>query len=200
MTGGPSEAHPDSDAGRDPLADVVDLERHVERVVTLLLDSQKARRYREEENARQARKVSASLHKALRLGKMRGLKGLPNLCQYLAEVVAQERNLRFVGTASRRLVSECVQRVLVCLLDLRVKGIRIAQKEKLDGLVCGLLYLLRTGLTYQSHVLLGAIEEVAECLPYENKLEMYFGISSKAICESENTVKLLFRSHYQAEA
>lgn len=185
---------------RDPLTSVAELEREVERVVALLLVGPRARRYREEENARQARKVSAGLHKALRAAKLRGLQGYPCVCRHLAEVVAQERNLRFVGSASRRLVSECVQRIMVCLLDLRAKGIRVAHGEKLDGLVCGLLYLLRTGLTYKSHVLLAAIEEVAGCLPYENKLEAYFGISSKNICESENTVKLLFRTHYQTEA
>lgn len=185
---------------RDPLASVADLEGEVERVVSLLLEGPRARRYRDEENARQARKVSAGLHKALRAAKLKGLQGYPCVCRHLAEVVSQERNLRFVGTASRRLVSECVQRIVVCLLDLRAKGIRVAHGDKLDGLVCGLLYLLRTGLTYKSHVLLGAIEEVAGCLPFENKLEAYFGISSKNICESENTVKLLFRTHYQPDA
>jgi hypothetical protein len=188
-------SHVDS---RDALASVSDLEREVERVVSRLLLSPVARRYREEENARQARKVSAGLHKALRAAKLAGLRGHPCLCRHLAEVVAQERNLRFIGCASQGLVRECVQRILMCLLDLRAKGVRVAHGEKLDGLVCGLLYLLRTGLTYKNHVLLGAIEEVAGCLPYENKLEAYFGISSKNICESENMVKLLFRTHYQA--
>ena len=185
---------------RDPLASAADVEREVARVVSRVLEGPLARRYREEENARQARKVSAGLHKMLRAAKLRGLEGYPCVCRHLAEVVSQERNLRFIGSASRRLVAECVQRITACLLDLRAKGIRVAHGEKLDGLVCGLLYLLRTGLTYKSHVLLGAIEEVAGCLPYENKLEAYFGISSKNICESENTVKLLFRTHYQTAA
>lgn len=188
------------EGGGDCLASVAELELEVARVVYLLLEGPVARRYRDEENARQARKVSAGLHKALRASKLRGLQGYPCACRHLAEVVSQERNLRFVGSASRRLVKECVQRILACLLDLRAKGVRVAHGDKLDGLVCGLLYLLRTGLTYKSHVLLGAIEEVAGCLPYENKLEAYFGISSKNICESENMVKLLFRTHYQTEA
>jgi hypothetical protein len=188
------------EAGGDCLASVAELEQEVARVVLLLLDGPTARRYRDEENARQARKVSAGLHKALRASKLKGLQGYPCVCRHLAEVVSQERNLRFIGSASRRLAKECVQRILSCLLDLRAKGVRVARGEKLDGLVCGLLYLLRTGLTYRNHVLIGAIEEVAGCLPYENKLEAYFGISSKNICESENMVKLLFRTHYQAEA
>jgi hypothetical protein len=188
------------EGGGGALASVNELEECVGRVVHLLLEGPVARRYRDEENARQARKVTAGLHKALRASKLRGLQGPPCVCRHLAEVVAQERNLRFIGTASRRLMRECVQRILACLVDLRAKGVRLAHGEKLDGLVCGLLYLLRTGLKYKSHVLLGAIEEVAGCLPYENKLEAYFGISSKNICESENMVKLLFRTHYQNDA
>ena len=189
------EVEPDA---RDPLACAAALEREVQRVVSRLLEGPAARRYRDEENARQARKVAAGLHKSLRGAKLRGLEGYPCVLWHLAEVVAQERNLRFIGSASLRLKLECVQRITACLLDLRAKGIRVAHGEKMDGLVCGLLYLLRTGLTYKSHVLLSAIEEVAGCLPYENKLEAYFGISSKNICESENMVKLLFRTHYQA--
>jgi len=182
---------------KDPLACAGEVEREVGRVVSRLLEGPGARRYRDEENARQARKVSSGLHRSLRAAKLRGLQGYPCVLWHLAEVVAQERNLRFIGGASRRLVAECVQRITTCLLDLKAKGIRVAYGEKLDGLVCGLLYLLRTGLTYRSHVLLSAVEEVAGCLPYENKLEAYFGISSKNICESENMVKLLFRTHYQ---
>lgn len=181
----------------DPLASVGDLEGEVRRVVERLLLGPAARRYREEENARQARKVSSGLHKALRQAKLRGLTGPPSVCRFLAEVVGQERNLRFVSAASGGLVAQCTQQVVLCIVSLRGKGARLAQGGKLEDLVCGLLYLLRTGLTYQNHVLLMPIEEIAGCLPYENKLEAYFGISSKSICETENFIKLVFREHYQ---
>lgn len=190
-------AAPDRPEPHDPLASVCDLEAEVERVVERVLLGPAARRYREEENARQARKVSAGLHKALRQAKLRGLQGMPSMCQFLAEVVGQERNLRFVASASACLSKECTQQITRCLLDLRGKGVRMAGGGQLDGLVCGLLYLLRTGLTYRNHVLLMPIEEIAGCLPYENKLEGYFGISSKVICETENTIKLVFREFYQ---
>ena len=43
-----------------------DVEREVARVISRVLEGPLACRYREEENARQARKVSAGLHKMLR--------------------------------------------------------------------------------------------------------------------------------------
>lgn len=190
-------AAPERSEAHDPLASVCDLEGEVERVVERLLLGPLARRYRDEENARQARKVSSGLHKALRQAKLKGLAGPPNVCRFIAEVVGQERNLRFVASASRGLCGQCVRQIVVCLMNLRSKGARLAQGEKLDDLICGLLYLLRTGLTYQNHVLLMPIEEIAGCLPFENKLEAYFGISSKSICETENFIKLVFREYYQ---
>ena len=181
----------------EALASLTDLECEVERTVHRLLLGPQARRYREEENARQACKIATALHKALRAGKLKGSASPPNVCQFLAEAMGQERNLRFVGTASGELAGQCVRQILACLVDLRAKGVKFAQGPRLDGLVCGLLYLLRTGLTYRSHVLLGSIEEIAGCLPHENKLEAYFGISSKVLTEVENESKLVYRAFYQ---
>lgn len=66
-------------------ADVSDgilmLEHDVARVVERLLLGPAARRYREEENARQARKVASGLHRCLRAAKLRGLTGPPNVCR-----------------------------------------------------------------------------------------------------------------------
>ena len=181
----------------EALASVADLEGEVERTVFKLLLGPHARRYREEENARQARRIATGLHKALRQAKLKGLAAPPNVCHFLAEVMGQERNVRFVRTASGELAGQCVRQILSCLVDLRAKGVKFGPGPRLEALVCGLLYLLRTGLTYRSHVLLGAIEEIAGCLPHENKLEAYFGISSKVLTEVENESKLVYRAFYQ---
>ena len=87
---------------------------------------------------------------------------------------------------------------MLCLLDLRGKGVKITTGTRLQDLVCGMLYMLRTGLTYKNRVLLAAIPEIDACLPHENKIELYFGISSKVICMTENEVKLVFREFYQS--
>lgn len=175
---------------------VVDLDADVQSIIFRLLQGSHARRYREEENHRQSRKLGSALHKSLKQAKMRGCLSVC-LHHHVAEVMSQERNMRFVQTASERLAEQCAKQIVLCLVDLRSKGVRVTAGARLTNLVCGLLYLLRTGLTYRSLVLLASIEEVSRCLPHENKLEQYFGVSSKVICETENEVKLVFRGHYQ---
>jgi hypothetical protein len=175
---------------------LLDVDAEVHSILFRLLQGAQARRYREEENGRQGRKLASALQKSLKQAKMRGA---TRVCphHHLAEVMGQERNLRFVSAASERLVEQCSKHIVVALVDLHSKGVRTAGGNRLQGLVCGLLYLLRTGLTYQNLVLLASIEEISGCLPHENKLEAYFGISSKVICETENEIKLVFRGHYQ---
>lgn len=179
------------------LSNTTDLEEEIGRVLFGVLLGPKAVAYRQDENTRQARKISSGLHKALRQAKLKGLKTYPNICQFLALIMAQERNLRLVRPASRQLVGECAKKILVCLVDLRAKGVKFSQGPRLEGLIVGLLYLLRTGLTFKNRVLLGSIEEIAWCLPFENRLESYFGISSKILTEVENEIKLVYRSCYQ---
>mmetsp|Transcript_58595 Transcript_58595/g.154879 ORF Transcript_58595/g.154879 Transcript_58595/m.154879 type:complete len:263 (+) Transcript_58595:4687-5475(+) len=53
----------------------------------------------------------------------------------------------------------CVARILASALA----------QERLKDLVCGMLYMLRTGLVCHDRILLRAIPEVSRCLPHENK-------------------------------
>lgn len=174
---------------------VTAIDEEVRAVLHLLLRSDKARLYRQDENRRQARKVTNGLHRALKQAKLK--RAPPNVLQCLAEVMHHERNLRFICPASDELVEQACKNIVLTLVELRNLGVRLAPGGRLQGLAVGLLYLLRAGLIYGSHVLLMPMEEIAVCLPFENKLEHYFGISSKAICEVENELKLVFRAHYQ---
>ena len=186
-----------ADAPAPILASLTLLDTEVQHILHLLLRSERAQRYRAEENDRQSRKLAHGLTRKLKQCKALGLAGLPNVCSAVADVVHTERSLRFVRPASTQLIGHCARQILLCLVDLRAKGVRLAQGARLRNLICGTVYLLRTGLTYQNHVLITAVEEIGECLPFENKLEAYFGFSSKVICETENEIKLVFRSHYQ---
>jgi hypothetical protein len=67
----------------------------------------------------------------------------------------------------------------------------------MQELVCGLLFMLKPGLIFGNRVLLPAIPELQRCLPPENKLQSFLGVSSKIICMTENEVKMIFREHYQ---
>lgn len=179
---------------RQTCAPVFCLDDEVRAIVSRILNSHHAERYRRDENTRQAKKLCVTMKKCLKSAK-RDLH-LPNMCQILAESVSQEKGLRFVMPPSQQLVSECSRQIWLCIVDLHSKG-HVTSGNRLTGLVTGLLYLLRTGLVYKNKVLLAAVEEVAHCLPHENKLGEYYGISSKVICETENEIKLVFREHLQ---
>ena len=176
-----------------------DVDGEVYCIIYKILRGSHAKTYRDSENARQAKKLTIALHKTLRQHKVQGLKGWPCMLTCLAQVMATEKNVRFIQEASHGLMQQCVRQIVVCMLDLQSKGVKINSGTRLQNMACGLLYLLQTGLQFKNHMLLSCIEEVADCLPHENKLETFFGISSKVICETENEIKLVFREHFAAK-
>jgi hypothetical protein len=108
-----------------------------------------------------------------------------------------ETPIRWMWTARETLVARSTECISACLGELRHKGMRMHSGARLKTLVVGLLFLLRSGVTYKNLVLMPALPEIAHCLPHETRLEHYFGISSKAICSAENEMKLVFRDWYQ---
>lgn len=166
-------------------------------VVASLLLGERAARCRNQENARQYARLAQHMHKQMRAFKLTNPGCLPSIPCLLAASVQQERYWRFIEEASDDLVRHCCQNITACLLRLKRNGTKITSGTRLQDLVCGMLYMLRHGLVFRERVLLLAIPEVGRCLPHENKIETYFGISSKVICMTENEVKLAFRERYQ---
>ncbi len=174
-----------------------DIEPEVRSVVGALLLGERARRYRQHENARQYARLGQHMQKRMRLFKLTYPGRVPGVCEMLAGAMAQERYWRFMEEASEDLVVHCTQNITGCLQVLRGVGVRISQGHRLRDMVCGMLYMLKNGLVFRDRILLSAIPEVEKCLPHENKIETHFGISSKVICMTENEVKLVFRETYQ---
>lgn len=190
-------AYPDRQSP-PPSGHVGELESEVRCLVSTLLLGEQARRCREQENAKQYARLSQHLQKQLRIFKLGHAAGeLPCVCRVLACAMGQERYWRIIEEASEDLVRHCSHRITLCLLQLRSRGVRLTPGNRLQELVCGMLFMLKHGLVFRDQVLLSAIPEVGRCLPHENKIEMYFGISSKVICMTENEVKLVFRETYQ---
>jgi hypothetical protein len=179
-------------------AGVDDIETEVRSVVASLLMGQRAACCRQQENAKQYNRLAQHMHKQMRLFKLTNPGQLPNVCVILAQALAQEKYWRFIETASEELIRHCSHNIALCLLELKANGAKVVTGTRMQDLVCGMLYMLKHGLTFQNKVLLSAIPEVDRCLPHENKIEAYFGISSKVICMTENEVKLIFRESYQA--
>ena len=173
------------------------MDTEVHSVVTFLLTGQRASRCRQQENAKQYRRLTQHMHKQMRLHKMNHPGRLPNVCHILAQAMVQEKYWRFIEEASPSLIQNCSRNITLCLMELKSKGAKLTTRSRMQDLVCGMLYMLKHGLTFQNRVLLSAIPEVDRCLPHENKIELYFGISSKVICMTENEVKLIFRETYQ---
>ena len=96
----------------------------------------------------------------------------------------------FSTQASPALINKCVTEITRCIIDLNV----VKSSLEKQSLVIGLLYLMKSGLEYQNELWLPKINALNFCLPHENSLEKYFGISVKIICDTENTVKMLLRT------
>ena len=175
-----------------------ELESTVRCAVSLLLLGDRARRCRERENAKQYTRLSQNMQKHLRVFKLAHPGEAPSICRVLAAAIGQERYWRFMEEASDDLVKHCAHNISRCLLLLRGHGVRVTGGPRLQDMVCGMLYMLKHGLVFRDQVLLSSIPEIDKCLPHENKIESYFGISSKVICMTENEVKLVFRENYQA--
>lgn len=173
------------------------LDAEVHSVVASLLLGERAKRCRERENAKQYARLGQHIHKQMRLFKLTHPGRLPSVCRLLALAMGQERYWRFIEEASEDLVRHCARNIRLCLLQLRSNGAKMTTGTRLQDMVCGMLYMLKHGLIFKDRVLLSAIPEVDRCLPHENKIEAYFGISSKVICMTENEVKLIFRETYQ---
>lgn len=174
---------------------IFQLESEIHSIILKFLLSSKAERYRLDENNRQLKKLSMTIRKILK--RVKTNVHVPNFCQIISECIYTEKQFRLIYPPSDTLVEECTKQICLCLAELHKFGLHVNSGNRLNSLVIGLLYLLKTGLIYKNQMLLAKVEEVKFCLPYENKLWEYFCISSKVLCETENEIKLLFRERLQ---
>lgn len=63
------------------------------------------------------------------------------------------------------------------------------------AIVFGLVYLLRTGVTRDSHVVLPRLLELQAVLPLEGHLKAFFGVSPSSITDTENRLKFVIRQN-----
>jgi hypothetical protein len=63
------------------------------------------------------------------------------------------------------------------------------------AIVFGLVYLLRTGVTRESHVVLPRLLELHAVLPLEAHLKVFFGVSPSSITDTENRLKFVIRQN-----
>lgn len=172
-------------------------EAEVEMLIRHFLSGEKARICREQENSKQAFRLSQHVLRQMKIFKLTYPRQAPNVCWIIGQAVAQEKYWRFIEAADQSLVRHAALEVGRCMKKMRANGVKIASGTRTRDLVCGLLYMLKHGLSYHNRMILANIPEVDRCLPHENKIETYFGVSSKVICMTENEVKLVFRDTFQ---
>jgi len=176
----------------------IELDLEISKYVDYILDSSMTTKCINSENKLQSTKLYKSLLKVIRCYKLKNPNKMPNMCHLLTEMLQHEKRINFIYPVSMKLKQRCNQNILMCILNLKNKGYKISMGNKLQDLVCGLIYLLRTGISYGNHELLAAIPEINRCLPVESKLKVYFDINSKVITSIENEVKLAFRDYHQS--
>lgn len=174
-----------------------DMEGEVHSILSTYLGSPHARSCRNAENAKLYARLTQHLFKTLKLFKVDHPRQSPNICHMLAAALARERSWHFIEEPSEALVRQCSHHIEKCLRDLQDKGVKITSGMRMQEMVCGLLFMLQNGLIYRTRVLLPAVPEIQRCLPPENKIRTFFGVSSKIICMTENEVKMVFREIYQ---
>lgn len=167
------------------------------RVVRFFLASRRTRGCRDTENAKQTLRLGNHMLRQMKSFKLTHPGCAPNVCSILGAAIAQEKYWRFIEQASDGLMYKAAQAIHKCMIDMVKRGLKITPGSRTRDLVCGLLYMLKHGLIYHDRMILAHIPEVERCLPHENKIEAYFGVSSKVICMTENEVKLIFRESFQ---
>lgn len=166
-------------------------------VVRFFLASRRTQGCRDTENAKQTLRLSNHMLRQMKSFKLTKPGHTPNVCAILGSAISQEKYWRFIEQASDDLVCKAAQAIHKCMLDMQKRGMKITPGARTRDLVCGLIYMLKHGLIYHDRMILAHIPEVERCLPHENKVETYFGVSSKVICMTENEVKLIFRESFQ---
>jgi len=147
-----------------------------------------------EEVDRTIARCHALVVKALKQHKLdtatEGKRCLPCLPNVIAQTMHQVKP-KTSGRATPELCAFCVHHITRCLINLNITS--AGPPSKRLGVVVGLLYLMKQGLTIQNVQWLPRVPSLAHCLPHETCLEKTFKLSMKLVCETENEVKLALR-------
>jgi hypothetical protein len=66
------------------------------------------------------------------------------------------------------------------------------------AIVFGLVYLLRTGVTHDTKIILPRIDHLCAVLPLETQMKGFFGVSPSSITDTENRLKFIVRQNSAA--
>jgi hypothetical protein len=90
-----------------------------------------------------------------------------------------------------RMATESITQ-LICFM--RTHCVNIPTCVKHGGIVVGMLYMMRTGVTIDNITVLAKIPTLKNLLPLEQHLGTFFGIRAKIVTEAENVIKYNMRT------
>lgn len=166
--------------------------------VSRLLVSDEAERCQSSECVRANSKLEGLFVRLVKDFKMQFPATAPNLVMLASELATRSRNIRlglqrFDHGMRTGVANACTDSMMILLMTLYDSCPHVLHLTKMEVLVTGLLYLMRSGLNMQGVVLLPSVPVLHVLLPHESSLQPFFGMKSKCITEVENVVKVHLR-------
>jgi hypothetical protein len=106
--------------------------------------------------------------------------------------------VEFCGVERARLTKTCAAAIHASAAMLfKNKYFKICLANQ-KAVVFGLVYLLRSGVTHNTKVVLPQLDELCAVLPLESHLKAFFGVSPSSITDTENRLKFMIRQNAAA--
>jgi hypothetical protein len=171
---------------------------NVTRVVANILTSTKTQDSISTETAKLMNKMRSVCLRQMRAYRL--LKRVPNLCDIDAYMCSKLNGHRIPPqpvASSMQHREECVQfaATAICRLMnfMRTHCRNIPSCMKQGGIIVGMLYMMRSGVTIDSITVLPRIPRLKHILPLEQHLPTFFNIRAKVVTEAENVIKYNMR-------
>lgn len=173
----------------------------VKEVVCELLNSKKTMYCFAEEDRRYSTKACVALGRLVREMAVRKPYAKPNMIDietFLSFTMSRVRDRRSVREARKHLpevIHKCVTSIVMIIMH---HGWSRSQRQlqnpaRAREFICSMLYLMRTGVTFQNRAMLCREELLNDLLPLQVFLPKIFHIRAKCITEGENIIKLDIR-------
>lgn len=154
----------------------------------------------EQEQIKIILKSRSHIFSYLKQWKIKNANSIPSLINVITNYLNQNVDTRslyydyFDHDQKVAIAKKCASSITHIINILTSSKLHNIGKVKQPGLIIGILYLLKNGVTYRGVIILPKIRGLEYILPMESHLACYFGIRCKTITEVENIVKLFVRN------
>jgi hypothetical protein len=183
---------------KNPVITTCELD-NVIRTVTNILLSKKSQMSIENEHCKLLNKLRCNCLRRMRQCRIK--KHTPNLCEleaYLNHMMCGHRvpPLHIEDSRQERLncIHQAAHAITALIQFMRTHCANVPTCVRQGGIVTGMLYMMRSGVTIDNITVLPRITELKRLLPLEQHLPTFFNIRAKVVTEAENVIKYNMRS------